>query len=383
MSTSSATPIVSNRPKDDAFHQQRLKTWQPILSPMNVIIIFLAIGVIFIPTGIALNSASNGIYEDTVTYDGPEIKLTAPGPNTCLTGDQCNIQFKISEDVEGPLYVYYGLENFYQNHRLYVKSQNVNQLLGNPITDITAIETDCKPAVYSNGVKGAPYVDTPTPGYKLLYPCGLIANSMFNDKIKVAPPHTMDEKGIAWESDFKKFKNPQGSKSVQVTSGVVADAATCIANNLPSDCRLYDAGTVPYLYWYPNMDTYRYNFDNDLYKNIITPVEGMQNEHFMVWMRTAALPKFRKLYGKIAGPLKKGEVLTFQVDSKFEVRSFGGSKSIIISTISSIGGKNNYVGTSFIVVGSLAFLLTALFVVKHVTSERRRLGDTNLLRWEE
>ena len=293
------------------------------------------------------------------------------------------IQFKISEDVEGPLYVYYGLENFYQNHRLYVKSQNVNQLLGNPITDITAIETDCKPAVYSNGVKGAPYVDTPTPGYKLLYPCGLIANSMFNDKIKVAPPHTMDEKGIAWESDFKKFENPQGSKSVQVTSGVVADAATCIANNLPSDCRLYDAGTVPYLYWYPNMDTYRYNFDNDLYKNIITPVEGMQNEHFMVWMRTAALPKFRKLYGKIAGPLKKGEVLTFQVDSNFDVRSFGGAKSIIISTISSIGGKNNYVGTSFIVVGSLAFLLTALFVVKHVTSERRRLGDTNLLRWEE
>lgn len=99
MSTSSATPIVSNRPKDDAFHQQRLKTWQPILSPMNVIIIFLAIGVIFIPTGIALNSASNGIYEDTVIYDGPEIKLTAPGPNTCLTGDQCNVSTGVTPVV--------------------------------------------------------------------------------------------------------------------------------------------------------------------------------------------------------------------------------------------------------------------------------------------
>jgi len=78
---------VNNRPKDDAFHQQRLKTWQPILSPMNVIIIFLAIGIIFIPTGIALNGASNSIYEDTVTYDGVDIKTTAPGPNTCLTGN--------------------------------------------------------------------------------------------------------------------------------------------------------------------------------------------------------------------------------------------------------------------------------------------------------
>lgn len=375
-----SAPIVSHRPKDDAFHQQRLKTWQPILSPMNVIIIFLVIGVIFIPTGIALNAASNSIYEDTVTYDGPEIKLTAPGPNTCLSGDNCNLQFTLSADVEGPLYVYYGLDNFYQNHRLYVKSQYVNQLMGKPITDIAALQTDCSPAVYSNGA--LPYIDKPAPGYKLLYPCGLIANSMFNDKISIAAPLTMDETGIAWESDFKKFVNPETSKSVKVAAGVAADAATCVANGLPANCALY-GGPVPYLYWYPNMDTYMYNFNNPLYSDIISPVEGMQNEHFMVWMRTAALPKFRKLYGKIAGPLKKGQVLTFNVNSKFDVRSFGGSKSIIISTISSIGGKNNYVGTSFIVVGSLAFLLTALFVVKHMTSERRRLGDTNLLRWED
>jgi len=289
----------------------------------------------------------------------------------------------MKEDVEGPLYVYYGLENFYQNHRLYVKSQSVDQLTGQPITDLASIQRDCSPAVYTNGVPNSPYVNTPTPGYKLLYPCGLIANSMFNDKFSLALPQTMDEKGIAWESDFKKFVNPAGSKSVQVATGVINDATTCAANGLPADCKLYTSGPVPYLYWYPNLDTYAYNFDNDKYKDIISPVEGMQNEHFMVWMRTAALPKFRKLYGKIAGPLKKGTVLTFGVNSKFDVRSFGGSKSIIISTISSIGGKNSYVGTSFIVVGCLALMLTALFVVKHMTSDRRRLGDTNLLRWED
>jgi len=289
----------------------------------------------------------------------------------------------MKEDVDGPLYVYYGLENFYQNHRLYVKSQSVDQLKGNAITDITSVESQCSPAVYTNGVPGAPYVDTPTEGYKLLYPCGLIANSMFNDKITLARPQLMDETGIAWESDFKKFVNPQGSKSVQVAIGVAATAATCAANGLPADCRLYDSGQVPYLYWYPNMATYLYNWANPKYSNIISPIEGIQNEHFMVWMRTAALPKFRKLYGKIAGPLKKGTVLSFGVQSMFDVRSFGGSKSIIISTISSIGGKNSYVGTAFIVVGALALMLTALFVVKHMTSERRRLGDTNLLRWED
>lgn len=38
--------------------------------------------------------------------------------------------FNITEDVDGPLYVYYQLENFYQNHRRYVSSVNPYQLNG-------------------------------------------------------------------------------------------------------------------------------------------------------------------------------------------------------------------------------------------------------------
>ena len=67
--SSTGAPIVSNRPADDAFHQQRLKMWQPILSPMNVIIIFLVIGVAFIPSGIGLMGMSNSVYENEQVYD--------------------------------------------------------------------------------------------------------------------------------------------------------------------------------------------------------------------------------------------------------------------------------------------------------------------------
>lgn len=54
----------------------------------------------------------------------------------------------------------------------------------------------------------------------------------------------------------------------------------------------------------------------------------MTNEHFIVWMRTAALPQFRKLYGKIDTDIPAGTTLTFNVDAYFEVTSFGGKKSL-------------------------------------------------------
>jgi hypothetical protein len=40
------------------------------------------------------------------------------------------LTFTFDEDANGPLYVYYELENFYQNHRRYVSSRDAFQLEG-------------------------------------------------------------------------------------------------------------------------------------------------------------------------------------------------------------------------------------------------------------
>ena len=41
----------TRRPKDVALSQQRMKSWQPLLDPKWIIITYLCIGIIFIPTG--------------------------------------------------------------------------------------------------------------------------------------------------------------------------------------------------------------------------------------------------------------------------------------------------------------------------------------------
>ena len=79
---------------------------------------------------------------------------------------KCEIKFKLEEDWNSDIYLYYGLTNFYQNHRRYVKSRDELQLLG----DVTK-----KPSDDCSGYDKV--------GDKNIVPCGAIANSLFNGKI--------------------------------------------------------------------------------------------------------------------------------------------------------------------------------------------------------
>lgn len=353
---------MSRRPPDTPFKQQRMAAWQPILTPLKVVAIFGVIGIIFVPVGVSLLSTSNSIYERTITYDGSgkDVDCTISRQNEGLP---CLINFELVEDVTGPLYVYYELQNFYQNHRRYVKSRSAYQLQGQDLTKKN-VETDCDPLV--------------TNGSMLLNPCGLIANSLFNDVITYTPlvgGVAMDETGISWASDRDvKFKQVDG-----FASKVQVGAETCGDAYPGKSCGTYvDADGVTHLYSYPNDDTTQYLYES--YPMVVNPLEGVENEHFIVWMRTAGLPTFRKLYGKIDQDFKKGEVLHFEISANFEVDSFNGAKSLVISTIGQFGGKNSFLGVAYIVVGSVSLLLALLFGLKQLISPRQ-LGDTRYLGW--
>jgi hypothetical protein len=46
---------------DTKFKQQKLPAWQPIMTASSVLPAFIAVGVIFIPLGVALLVTSNGV----------------------------------------------------------------------------------------------------------------------------------------------------------------------------------------------------------------------------------------------------------------------------------------------------------------------------------
>lgn len=369
----------SRRPANTPFKQQRMTAWQPVLTPIKVILIFFVIGIVFIPVGVTLLEESNDIYEKTVVYDGDGVDVDGCAIKTANEGKDCRIDILIDEDVDGPVYVYYQLDNFYQNHRRYVKSRSSNQLQGTAGISRNDLKSECDP-LYQNGSL-------------ILNPCGLIANSLFNDIIELETTTltsggsvSLDESGISWLSDRDvKFKNVDGFTYRKINQSVYNQwssdpAATCASQNLPADCeRYYDPKHDEYyLFWYPDNDSTQYLYES--YPKVVSPIEGVDNEHFIVWMRTAGLPTFRKLYGKIDSDLKKGDTLSFDLNLNFEVDSFDGSKALVISTLGDFGGKNSFLGISYIVVGSISLLLGLLFALKQAINPRQ-LGDTRFLGW--
>mmetsp|Transcript_9162 Transcript_9162/g.18343 ORF Transcript_9162/g.18343 Transcript_9162/m.18343 type:complete len:388 (-) Transcript_9162:110-1273(-) len=386
--------MASRRPADTPFKQQRLNAWQPILTPTWVIGTFFLIGITFIPIGISLLSQSNAVKEMSIQYDGSG---TPNSQSACMiqatnegyaNNKSCTVTFNVAEDMDGPVYVYYELTNFYQNHRKYVKSLSFKQLRGE-VTDHHDL-ADCAPLDHVV-VGGAT---------KALNPCGLVANSLFNDVFNLTSSQhpSFTDSGIAWSSDVdSKFGQPEGFSAAECLCGG-SDASTtppgcssasmCGPSGSPGAYGCGSSGTAHldaststcYAYTYPDDDNTQYLYES--YPMVVQPQEGVLNEHFIVWMRTAGLPKFRKLYGIINTDLKAGDAVTFEVSPNFNVASFAGTKSLVLSTVSWFGGKNPFLGYSYIVVGAACVVAGGIFGVKHMVRPRK-LGDTRYLVWKE
>ena len=59
------------------------------------------------------------------------------------------------------------------------------------------------------------------------------------------------------------------------------------------------------------------------------------------------------------------------VATAFQVKSFQGTKSIVISTTSLLGGKNPFLGVSYIIVGAICLVLGIVFLFIHINYGKR------------
>lgn len=378
----SEVKVKSRKPPNTAFRQQRLKAWQPILTPKTVLPLFFCVAIIFAPLGGIMLYASNTVQELIIDYSHCETLANTTGfseippqyvnyhfdagkvPgnkaqwriieqergfNVSQSGIQipvertCQIQFETPTDMGAPVFMFYRLSNFYQNHRRYVQSFNENQINGKPETasQLKSID-DCKPLIANS--EGIPY-----------YPCGLIANSFFNDTFSTltllnAPnvrggrqTYNMTADGIAWATDKNRFKKTEYNASQVVPP--------------PNWAKIF-----------PN------NYTEENLPDIST-WEPLQN-----WMRTAGLPTFSKLAMRNDNEVLKAGTYSVDVGLNFPVLVYDGTKSLVITTRSVLGGRNPFLGIAYLVVAGVCFLLGILFLIKHLIKPRK-LGDHSYLTW--
>lgn len=294
--------LVYYKLKNSRFKQQRLPAWRPVPTICSIIVFYISFGIIFIGIGIVLLLFSHKI-----------IKLEIPYNYQCKDEPICRINpVTVKENMNRPIMIYYKLDGFFQNHRRYVRSKSQKQLYGDETTlEEMKDDGDCDPVFTNRDMGLNSNISINGEEFNMddvAIPCGLMAKTYFNDNFinwtinneSFIP----NEKDIAWPKDKELYKNSNKSRQ-----------------------------------WV-----------------------DIEDEHFIVWMRPSGLPNFTKLWGRIDDrDLEKGQSISFIVENNYNVSHYGGDKIIILSTTNEFGGKNLFLGTSYIVVGGISIFLGIAF----------------------
>jgi len=114
-----------------------LWAWRPIPSFRVAMCMFILFGIIFVGLGVMIFVSTQQIVEVAIPYNDGNDPCTVIGKN-------CNITFKVNELMPGPVYVFYEISKFYQNHRSYVQSKSTDQLKGSYMS-VDALTGECDP----------------------------------------------------------------------------------------------------------------------------------------------------------------------------------------------------------------------------------------------
>lgn len=303
----------------------------------RVLAFFLVATVLLIPLGAAILAASLSVTEYKIRYDNVGTGFDSSDKSVqqqalwAGAGNQSTVTFTTTKRLKAPVYLYYELQRYYQNHKRYVRSLNSNQLGGK--YEAPGSLGTCAPQQYASDSADG----TPVPPNTEINPCGLMPYSYFNDSFSLQG-FTLDDSNIAWKSD---------------RNSLYGDYAPSFFNQVP---RSRGGGAI------------QGNVSHD--------------QHFLVWMRPGAARTVRKLYARINEDIPAGTPLTLTVSNQYNTYGYGGSKWVILTTNSWVGGHNNALGGIMVTIGSLAFLTAVIFFCSyHLNKKRRGYADPNYLSW--
>ncbi|KAL0486778.1 cell cycle control protein 50A [Acrasis kona] len=323
------TPVPSNKKRPWLWFKRRWRNileqnlwgFQPIYDPVYMIALFYSMFLILLPIGIGMyfTSLRSFIVVAEQRYDD-KCRQT-PNNNTA---PYCNTTFTITVpfDMNPPIYMYYKLYNFHQNHRLYTKSRYDRQLTGDATITVSDL-SDCGNRLY--------YDDKLTTIDQVYMPCGVVAWSMFNDTFIL--------------SDVRNNV---------ICNGPNPDGKNCTKSGISKAYNdLFKRGSLG-----RNYTTEYRNEPGHFLPDVI-------DEDFKVWMLTSPYPDPKKLYRIINVPMPAGVYVVF-VEQKWPLAS-DVTKSIVLSTGNWLGGPNLIFSILNMAVGGSAFIVGTLFLFAFLT----------------
>ncbi|KFO26657.1 Cell cycle control protein 50C [Fukomys damarensis] len=123
---------------------------------------------------------------------------------------------------------------------------------------------------------------------------------------------------------------------------------------------MFNGSTKPPYWPKPIYDLDRNNVENN----------GFLNDDFIVWMRTAAFPTFKKLYRR----LYRIHYFTEGLPADFPVTRFHGEKSVVLSTLTWCGGGGFFLGVAYTVTGALTWLASFALMAVHLMWKKKKIA---------
>lgn len=286
---------IKRRPKE-GWRQQNFKTTICVPSPICAAIFFGILFLFSFSLTLITLSFTYQIFEkksDVIEFKG-DFNISKGITYIKLTQNDF-------DKIKGLLYVYVETNEYYQNHRIYLKSKSKGQMVGSSNLDLPL---ECVPLVNDADldVRFGTYEKS-----SQIVPCGLMPASFVNTTISLYSNEkeiNVDSEGISWKND-----------------------------------------------------------NSEMYKSQKNQYLNIEDEHFKVWMRSSPTKTLKKLYGKIEKKDLEVGTLIFHITLQKNYLEYISEKRIFLTTTTKIGGKYKVLGWTFLIITIISFFWCIFFII--------------------